>query len=186
MRISRLLSASAVLAVSLTCSLALAQDGPYKVLNTIKVGGDGGSDYVTADSAARRLYIARSGATAVTHVYDLDTFQAQPYINVEAGAGNEAHSIAVSASAILAASVYFQGKGHVIRRMSADIEADIKKMNGKAEYKTVEGDTLAFSDKEGAVWVMDSSGNTAKVTIADVNQSNGVIHVIDKVLIPKT
>ena len=77
---------------------------------------------------------------------------------------------------------------HVLpgKHSAADIEADIKKMNGKAEYKTVEGDTLAFSDKDGAVWVMDSSGNTAKVTIAAVNQSNGVIHVIDKVLIPKT
>jgi uncharacterized surface protein with fasciclin (FAS1) repeats len=76
---------------------------------------------------------------------------------------------------------------HVLpgKHSAADIEADIKKMNGKAEYKTVEGDTLAFSDKDGAVWVMDSSGNTAKVTVADVNQSNGVIHVIDKVLIPK-
>jgi uncharacterized surface protein with fasciclin (FAS1) repeats len=34
------------------------------------------------------------------------------------------------------------------------------------------------------VWVKDAKGVTAKVTIADVNQSNGVIHVIDKVLMP--
>jgi len=76
---------------------------------------------------------------------------------------------------------------HVLpgKHSAADIEADIKKMNGKAEYKTVEGDSLTFADKDGAMWVMDAAGNAAKVTIADVNQSNGVIHVIDKVLLPK-
>ena len=65
------------------------------------------------------------------------------------------------------------------------IMADITKMGGKATYKTVEGESLTFSVKDGAVWVWDESGNSAKVTIADVNQSNGVIHVIDTVLLPK-
>lgn len=65
------------------------------------------------------------------------------------------------------------------------IMADITKMGGKATYKTVEGESLTFSMKDGAVWVWDESGNSAKVTIADVNQSNGVIHVIDTVLLPK-
>ena len=68
---------------------------------------------------------------------------------------------------------------------AAQIMADIEKMGGKATYKTVEGDALTFSMKDGAVWVWDESGNSAKVTIADVNQSNGVIHVIDTVLLPK-
>src|SRR5437868_2742890 len=36
-------------------------DGPYKILRTVTVGGDGGFDYIVADSAGRRLYIARSG-----------------------------------------------------------------------------------------------------------------------------
>jgi len=44
----------------LACNSALA-DGPYRVLRTVTVGGEGGFDYVTADSSARRLYIARSG-----------------------------------------------------------------------------------------------------------------------------
>jgi uncharacterized surface protein with fasciclin (FAS1) repeats len=65
------------------------------------------------------------------------------------------------------------------------IMADIKKMGGKYEAKTVEGDKLTFEMKDGALWVSDESGDTAKVTIADVNQSNGVIHVIDTVLLPK-
>ena len=39
--------------------------------------------------------------------------------------------------------------------------------------------------KGDTLWVWDDSGDKAKVTIADVNQSNGVIHVIDTVLLPK-
>jgi hypothetical protein len=56
---------------------AHAQSGPYKVLQTVKVGGgEGGMDYVTADSANRILYVARSGQGANAHigVYNLDTF----------------------------------------------------------------------------------------------------------------
>jgi uncharacterized surface protein with fasciclin (FAS1) repeats len=60
----------------------------------------------------------------------------------------------------------------------------IKEGNGKAMAKTVQGEQLTFTTKGKDVWVSDSKGNTAKVTIADVYQSNGVIHVIDKVLMP--
>jgi uncharacterized surface protein with fasciclin (FAS1) repeats len=76
---------------------------------------------------------------------------------------------------------------HVLpgKHSAKDIMADITKMGGKATYKTVEGADLTFSMKDGALWVWDTSGNSAKVTIADVNQSNGVIHVIDAVLVPK-
>jgi uncharacterized surface protein with fasciclin (FAS1) repeats len=45
---------------------------------------------------------------------------------------------------------------------------------------------LTLRDKDGRVTVTDENGNTANVTIADVKQSNGVIHVIDKVLLPKS
>ena len=56
---------------------------------------------------------------------------------------------------------------------------------GKATLKTVSGGTLTATASGGTVMVMDESGGTAKVTIADVMQSNGVIHVVDKVLLPK-
>jgi DNA-binding beta-propeller fold protein YncE len=49
--------------------------GPYKVLKTAKVGGDGGFDYVYADDAGRRLYIPRTGANPRIMVYDLDTLE---------------------------------------------------------------------------------------------------------------
>ena len=49
--------------------------GPYKVLKTAKVGGTGGFDYVNADEAGRRLYVARSGQGARITVFDLDTLE---------------------------------------------------------------------------------------------------------------
>jgi len=61
----------------------------------------------------------------------------------------------------------------------------IKKGDGKAVFTTVNGSELtAMMDGDNVV-LKDTSGNTATVTIADVNQSNGVIHVVDTVVIPK-
>ncbi len=61
----------------------------------------------------------------------------------------------------------------------------IKSGKGKATLKTVAGGKLSFTmDKDDKIWVWDENGNSAMVTIADVYQSNGVIMVIDKVLMP--
>ncbi|MBE7183211.1 MAG: fasciclin domain-containing protein [Methylobacterium mesophilicum] len=63
--------------------------------------------------------------------------------------------------------------------------ADIKKGGGKAKLKTVSGDTLTAEMKGKKLYIMDESGGMAEVTIANVMQSNGVIHVVNKVLLPK-
>ena len=55
----------------------------------------------------------------------------------------------------------------------------VKKGGGKAMLKTVEGEDLTFELKDGALWVWDAKGDAAKITIKNVMQSNGVIHVID-------
>ena len=68
---------------------------------------------------------------------------------------------------------------------AADVAAAIKKGNGTAEVATVQGGKLWFKNDGKDTWVIDEKGNKAKITIADVNQSNGVIHVIDTVLMPK-
>ncbi len=47
------------------------------------------------------------------------------------------------------------------------------------------GDALTAQLNDGNVYIIDENGNAAKVTIADVNQSNGVIHVVNSVLVPK-
>jgi len=77
---------------------------------------------------------------------------------------------------------------HVVAgRLSAqDIEAKAKAMGGKVDLKTVAGGTITIeSDGNGGWEVVDEKGGKAKITIADVFQSNGVIHVIDHVLLPK-
>lgn len=65
------------------------------------------------------------------------------------------------------------------------IAAKIKAGKGSATYATVQGGTLTFKMMGDHLMVNDAKGNSAKVTIANVYQSNGVIHVIDKVLMPK-
>jgi uncharacterized surface protein with fasciclin (FAS1) repeats len=52
------------------------------------------------------------------------------------------------------------------------------------KLKTVEGETLTVSNKDGKIGLTDAKGGTSTVTIANVNQSNGVIHVVDTVLMP--
>jgi uncharacterized surface protein with fasciclin (FAS1) repeats len=67
---------------------------------------------------------------------------------------------------------------------SQDIAAKAKENGGTATYATVQGEPLTFK-KRGSGWgVTDAKGNTARITIANVRQSNGMIHVIDTVLMP--
>ena len=64
------------------------------------------------------------------------------------------------------------------------LDAQIKAGGGKAMLKTVEGDMLTVSGSGKMLTVTDTKGGMAKITIADVYQKNGVIMVIDKVLLP--
>ncbi|REC50208.1 fasciclin domain-containing protein [Chryseobacterium pennipullorum] len=65
-----------------------------------------------------------------------------------------------------------------------EIWAAVKAGNGKSMMKTLQGEGLTFWTKGKDLYVTDAKNNSAKVTITDVNQSNGVIHVIDTVLMP--
>jgi uncharacterized surface protein with fasciclin (FAS1) repeats len=75
---------------------------------------------------------------------------------------------------------------HVVpgRLDSGALDRDIRKGGGKAKLKTVAGEELTIAGTGKDLTVTDDKGNTAKVTIADVYQSNGVIFVVDKVLMP--
>ena len=67
-----------------------------------------------------------------------------------------------------------------------DIAKMIKKNNGTATFKTVAGGNLyAMMDGKRGIVLKDESGGISYVIISDVNQSNGVIHVVDHVLLPK-
>jgi uncharacterized surface protein with fasciclin (FAS1) repeats len=75
---------------------------------------------------------------------------------------------------------------HVVAgKMSAkDLMDAIKQGEGKAVLKTVQGATLTATQEGNSVILTDAKGGKSKVTIANVNQSNGVIHVVDTVLLP--
>jgi uncharacterized surface protein with fasciclin (FAS1) repeats len=75
---------------------------------------------------------------------------------------------------------------HVVPgRLSAkDLMDAARKNGGQAKLKTVEGDELTVESKGNMLTIWDTKGNTSKVTIQNVFQSNGVIHVIDTVLLP--
>jgi uncharacterized surface protein with fasciclin (FAS1) repeats len=67
---------------------------------------------------------------------------------------------------------------------SKDLWKAIKAGNGTATLKTVSGGILKASLMGKAIVLADEKGGMSKVTIADVNQSNGVIHVVGSVLLP--
>ena len=77
---------------------------------------------------------------------------------------------------------------HVVagKMNASDIAKAIKAGNGKATLTTVSGGKLTAWMKGKDLYITDENGKSAKVTIADVNQSNGVIHVIDAVVTPKS
>lgn len=68
---------------------------------------------------------------------------------------------------------------------AAAVTDAIKKNNGKFTVTTVQGGKIDLSLKDGKVLLTDANGGTATVVIADVAASNGVIHAIDSVVMPK-
>lgn len=75
---------------------------------------------------------------------------------------------------------------HVVpgRLSSQDLMARAKAGGDRAMLKTAQGEDLTVALRGGALWLEDAKGGAAKITIANVNQSNGVIHVVDTVLMP--
>jgi uncharacterized surface protein with fasciclin (FAS1) repeats len=69
---------------------------------------------------------------------------------------------------------------------AADFVAAVKKGGGEAIYKTVDGEELTVRQNGRRLEIIDAKGGKSFVTIADVNQKNGVIHVVDSVLLPKS
>jgi len=75
---------------------------------------------------------------------------------------------------------------HVVpgRITAGQIASMAARNHGTASLKTVEGENLRFMKNGGGWWVIDAKGDKARITIPNVMQSNGVIHVIDTVLMP--
>jgi len=75
---------------------------------------------------------------------------------------------------------------HVVagRISASDLKKEIKAGNGEASLKTVSGGTLTATIQGNHIVLKDEKGDMSTVTISNVNQSNGVIHVVDTVLLP--
>ena len=76
---------------------------------------------------------------------------------------------------------------HVIpsKLMASDVVAALKKGNGSVEVKALNGTVLTVVSKDDKIWLKDAAGNYSEIVATDVAASNGVIHVIDTVVMPK-
>ena len=76
---------------------------------------------------------------------------------------------------------------HVVsgKLTAKDVVAALKKGNGKVTLTTLNGQSLMVMQKNNKIYLKDANGNTSEITATDVMGSNGVIHVIDTVVMPK-
>lgn len=75
---------------------------------------------------------------------------------------------------------------HVVagRLEAKDVAAALESGNGKAELTTLNGETLTAVSKDDGIYLMDANGNHSKISKTDVMASNGVIHIIEDVVMP--
>ena len=75
---------------------------------------------------------------------------------------------------------------HVVpaKLMASDVVAALKKGKGKVEVEGLNGQKLTVMSKDGKIWLKDQKGNYSEIVATDVKGSNGVIHVIDSVVMP--
>ena len=76
---------------------------------------------------------------------------------------------------------------HVIsgKLVASDVVAALNKNNGTVELKALNGQVITVIEKDGKIWLRDSKGNYSEISATDVMGSNGVIHVIDTVVMPE-
>ncbi len=76
---------------------------------------------------------------------------------------------------------------HVVpsKLMASDVVAALKKGKGSVEIKALNGQVLTVKQKDDKIWLKDQNGNYSEIIATDVKASNGVIHVINTVVMPK-
>jgi DNA-binding beta-propeller fold protein YncE len=137
------------------------KSAPYKVLTTAKVGGEGGFDYVFADSAARRLYIARSGPTGRITVFDLDTLKPTGEVP-----NTSAHGVAVDAK-----SNHGFGSSKPVVMFDSKTLATIKTIDVQGGPDGILGDPTL-----GRIYILSHS--TPNVTVIDAKDGS-IVGTID-------
>jgi len=151
----------------------------YSQIATLKTYNSPTSLAITID---RRHLLVGHDSAQVAAVFDLDTLEAQPYISTEAGAGNEARSIAVSAGDILAASVDFEGKGRVIRLDLASRKSyqfpTLGVYNNEINPATVaagsgSGSSILFASPDGNLMLYSASAGAFTVSRKETTPLSG-------------
>ncbi|WP_430909058.1 fasciclin domain-containing protein [Maribacter sp. 2-571] len=76
---------------------------------------------------------------------------------------------------------------HVVsgKLMAADVAKALKEGKGEATLTTLNGGTLTAVSKDGGIYLKDANGNFSKIAKTDVSASNGVIHIIEDVVMPQ-
>lgn len=77
---------------------------------------------------------------------------------------------------------------HVVsgKLAASDVVAALKKGNGSVDLTALNGQVINVMQKDGKIWLKDSNGNYSEIVATDVMGSNGVIHVISTVVMPKS
>jgi YVTN family beta-propeller protein len=141
---------------------SLAQSaGPYKLLQTEKVGGEGGFDYVYADAAARRLYVPRLGPQGKIAIFDLDTLKPV----------GEIASVSAHGAAVDAKSQHGFGSSKPVVMWDAKTLATIKTIDVQGGPDGILGDS-----SDGRVYVF--SHGAPNVTVIDAKDGS-VVGTID-------
>lgn len=191
MQMQRALNAVMVTAMVLLCSILTAQDA--KMMNTVMVGGEAmfpqkdivdnavnSKDHTTLVAAVKAAGLVETlkGAGPFTVFAPVnDAFENLPAGTVETllKPENKQKLTGVLAYHVVAGNLTFK-----------QLAKQIKAGKGKAQLKTVNGQTLtAKMNGSQNIVLTDANGQTANISTYNVTQKNGVIHVIDKVLLPK-
>jgi YVTN family beta-propeller protein len=146
----------AISAIMLSQTAPAQTTGPYKILTTANVGGDGGFDYVYADPDGRKLYITRLGPTGHVSVFDLDTLKPAGEIDNASG-----HGVAVDTKT---------GHGFVSSKSITEFDA-----NTLATIKTIDvqggPDGILDDPLTGKIYVL--SHGAPNVTV--INAATGTV-----------
>lgn len=162
--------AAAAFAVSLAAAPASAQE---QSIVELAQGNENLSTLVTAVQAADLVDTLSGEGPYTVFAPTNEAFEALPDGALDA--------LLADQERLRAVLTYHVVSGEV---MAADLTQQIEAGGGEAELETVQGETLTARAEGGAVTLSDQQGNTVTVSQADIDASNGVVHVIDGVVMP--
>ncbi len=163
MRLHRLAASSLVLLALVAPVFAASPAGQYKVVQKLRVGGDGGWDYLTVDAAVRRLYVTRGSRVMV---FDADTLAAVGEIPNTAGV----HGVALAPE--LGRGYASNGKASTVTIFDLKTLKPIEDVKTTGEnpdailYDPHSGQVFAFNGRSGNATVLDAATGKVKATIA--------------------